>query len=1425
MKYLLILFLLLCEFTFGQIPGYPRFTGTIASPTVYTLSYTLAQDLSSASVTAQVINTGRIINATENNTGRYPIIESGILWGSGSVNINTYSGRISNGAINGDPFTRDITPLPEDGSISIVAYATTSAGTFYGKALNILQQKVRSPFTGKIWMTYNLGATALANVSQPRGDTASYGYLYQWGRRSDGHQIILPLSNPGYDPNGVATSGTAFSSPVTTTLASSYTNTTSSYISNGADWLTVAARNNNLWQGINGLNNPCPVGFRVPSETEFTKESANFSSSNAAGALNSFLMLPSAGLRSTAGVLANGPTSYFNYDVGRYWTSTVSGTNTRYFGFNSTQLQGAAPQRSFGYSVRCIGGDESSGGTAKVSSFSSVSSSTGDLMAGVPISGVTQTISANVQTIGTYDIVAITNGITFTAKGTFAGTQTQTIVLTASGTPTQGNSSGTFTTFALNTSPSMSFTRTVSGASTNGTAEVGSYTPTSSTGTMIAGQKITGGVSQTISANVTTIGNYNIKAINNGVTYSASGTFTNPGVQDIVLNASGTPISSGTFTFSINTTPSTTFSNTTIHPSTMGTAEVSGYSITINDDQLKAGITYPSQGNTSYVTITATVTKKGTYNISTNSVNGVIFYGSGTFEGTGTIQISLAAEGTAKDVSAGNTWTLNTNPPTASFSKQTFKDATTNGSAYSESYELIQPNELMYVGVSSSKQRFAADISRPGTYNLVTELGPVIFAGSGTFSSTGINYFDLTASVAPTTKIATQTFRFNVLMKFSRYFEFIKEIANVSTNGQGLVSNYGIGSKTGTMFAGNLVSNVSQTITASVSGTANAGSYLISTNTVNGVTYAGTGQLANGNNNITLTATGTPISTGTYSFTINTTPSTTFTNTTIHTSTNGTAVVNNYTIGSATGTMIAESPVSGVTQTITANVETAGTYTITTNTTNGVTYTASGTFTSTGSQDIVLTAVGTPISPGTNNFTLNTTPNVTFTNATVGRPSSNGTAIVDSYTSISSEGELYAAEGLTSNVKQTIRANVTKTGSYNLSTITNNGITFAANGTFTSTGNNDITLVATGTPISTGTYTFTLNTTPGNNFNRQVYLIEDPSTNGKAIVDSYTSISSEGELYASESVTSNVKQTIRVNVTKTGSYNLSTITNNGITFAANGTFTSIGNNDITLVATGTPISTGTYTFTLNTTPGNNFNRQVYLIQDPSTNGKAIVDSYTSISSGGTMYSSIPVSSVTQTIRVNVTKTGSYNLSTITNNGITFAANGTFTSTGDKDITLVATGTPISTGTYTFTLNTTPGNNFNRLIIDRSSGGTALITWNGVSQSGITTEQTAENNRVIVREIEASTYNPPFVLYIAVNVTQIGTYNIETYGNRTNQGNTLRLVGSGTFTTTGVQTIPLNFYGAAVNNNGNPLNHYFYLPSESFNQYTFIKFSQ
>lgn len=97
-------------------------------------------------------------------------------------------------------------------------------------------------------------------------------------------------------------------------------------------------------------------------------------------------------------------------------------------------------------------------------------------------------------------------------------------------------------------------------------------------------------------------------------------------------------------------------------------------------------------------------------------------------------------------------------------------------------------------------------------------------------------------------------------------------------------------------------------------------------------------------------------------------------------SSNGTAVIGAYTdCSTATaGTLTAGVAVSGVTQTLTLNVTDLGTYSISA-IVNGVTFSGSGTFTSTGVQTVVLTASGTPVSTGTSTFILNTSPNCTFT--------------------------------------------------------------------------------------------------------------------------------------------------------------------------------------------------------------------------------------------------------------------------------------------------------------------------------------------------------------------------------------------------------------------------------------------------------------
>jgi uncharacterized protein (TIGR02145 family) len=191
---------------------------------------------------------------------------------------------------------------------------------------------------GRIWMDRNLGAS---QVAASLTDHLAYGSLYQWGRGSDGHQLI----NWSDATTGVAANTT------TSTLSTTDVPGNANFITSTSgpqDWRSE--QNNNLWQGVSGINNPCPAGYRLPTATEWNTERSSWSSQNSAGAFASALKLPLAGSRDRQAAA----TFNFQGTHGQYYSSSLSTTNSICLTIYSTGASTGEALRAGGMSVRCI---------------------------------------------------------------------------------------------------------------------------------------------------------------------------------------------------------------------------------------------------------------------------------------------------------------------------------------------------------------------------------------------------------------------------------------------------------------------------------------------------------------------------------------------------------------------------------------------------------------------------------------------------------------------------------------------------------------------------------------------------------------------------------------------------------------------------------------------------------------------------------------------------------------------------------------------------------------------------------------------------------------------------------------------------------------------------------------------------------------
>lgn len=215
------------------------------------------------------------------------------------------------------------------------AYATNSKGTVYGESQSFTTQNNNTKIvdvkskTGRIWMDRNLGAAqAATNLT----DALAQGDLYQWGRSEDGHQKRT--------------------SATTNSLINTYTESNSSFVlpqSQPYDWLLK--QNDNLWNGKDGINNPCPSGYHIPTLSEWQAEFTSYKGGNILVFLSPHKFIQS-GFRSAR---EDGKVNVI--DVGFYWTSTVVGnTNNAYVAVFETYKEPYTQGffRANGACVRCI---------------------------------------------------------------------------------------------------------------------------------------------------------------------------------------------------------------------------------------------------------------------------------------------------------------------------------------------------------------------------------------------------------------------------------------------------------------------------------------------------------------------------------------------------------------------------------------------------------------------------------------------------------------------------------------------------------------------------------------------------------------------------------------------------------------------------------------------------------------------------------------------------------------------------------------------------------------------------------------------------------------------------------------------------------------------------------------------------------------
>lgn len=385
------------------------------------------------------------------------------------------------------------------------------------------------------------------------------------------------------------------------------------------------------------------------------------------------------------------------------------------------------------------------------------------------------------------------------------------------------------------------------------------------------------------------------------------------------------------------------------------------------------------QGNpltfSNFLTIPVTVTNAGNYSVTCSSNNGYYFSTSGTFPKTGSYTLNLPGTGTPytgyKKSELGDELAININGTLLGCKPRVFVEQAAID--YSVDCITINPGGKYFIGVplsSAEKLKINVNVTSPGFWNINSNIeNGFSFGGSGNFTTTGAHSIELTGSGTPIAsginkfKLSSNALSGSTCSDVAVTVDAVSYIIDCA-----MVSQIGI-------YKQDIALNSSNKIRIPIDVKA-TGQTTISTNEVNGMTFtSGLIDLTTlGIQNIILNGSGKPVMPGMTSFEVNGKPglkanckidlSIESQSVAYFMNCGGITANGNYAPGSVMN--------SSNTMSIPVDVKYIGNYNISTETKNGVSFSGSGVFTSTGVQTILLQASGRPEVPGTISFNIKT---------------------------------------------------------------------------------------------------------------------------------------------------------------------------------------------------------------------------------------------------------------------------------------------------------------------------------------------------------------------------------------------------------------------------------------------------------------------